>query len=68
MLTGTILGGPQDGEFLTADCWTIVMPEETDRLDIYAEKEPSPWGSTFRNSLYDFRRDDDMRGWWVRRP
>jgi hypothetical protein len=70
MLTGTILGGPQDGEILVADHMTVLMPEDPVEYSITTvEKSPPLRGpSVWKNHLYDFRRDDDGRGWWVRRP
>ena len=64
--TGTVLGGPHDGEIITLDYPVLRLPNRpvvrgfcVDPIPV----DPSPMVV----SEYSFHRDDDARGWWMAR-
>lgn len=65
--TGTILGGPHDGDIVTCEWKRYVMVERVKSVyAFYAEAIPTAEPITWREVYYDWKMDDDGRGWFVR--
>jgi hypothetical protein len=64
MRTGTVLHGPREGEIMTADNCTLVLPEPPSKMTFVADAQCLPTEPR-GDRHYRFRVDDDGRGWWV---
>lgn len=65
--TGTFLGGPYDGEIETYDTDIVFrldpFVEEEDKFGIFDE---APVTMDYKEPrMYEWKHDDDGRGWWV---
>lgn len=68
---GTVLGGPRDGEIYVADRPDILMHEPPPRAPFEFDEDPDPAylpppPASRHLARYEWRQDDDRRGWWVR--
>lgn len=66
MRTGTVLHGPHEGEIITADSCELVLPEPPHTRMAYCGRDPDVrLAAQLKPRHYQFRVDDDGRGWWV---
>jgi len=68
--TGTFLGGPYDGEIRDYDLETstgIIWREDPlPEINQFGIPTEAPMAATYQEPrMYEWRQDDDGRGWWV---
>lgn len=64
---GTIWSGPQEGTIIKAEYPQLVMPDPPSPGYIVDQAKLPEVDISCRQRDYEFRLDDDMRGWWVER-
>lgn len=64
--TGTVLGGPHDGDIITIDGRILCLPELLPNVTFYdADAVLPPTGPSWHERIYRWTQDDDGRGWWL---
>ncbi len=69
--TGTVLGGPYDGDVWDFDTNLVIMEDPlTEEQEMMSYISPMTLTvidtSAPVSYMYEWVHDDDMRGWWVR--
>jgi len=62
--TGTVWGGPKDGEVITSNQSVLYMPVPMDTGDLLS-KDPSPWGKTPNYVTYRLTQNHKGEYLWV---